>query len=265
MENISKTVNKALDVLEIFLQKDGDFRLAELAGLTGLDRATTYRLVSTLVKRRFLHQTRKNGKYSLGLKMIDCSFAIRRNLKYIDLAYLYLGRLNSTQKAAVILTILDEDKSLVIEEIGISSKGLPAYTGETKRLPLYATACGKIFLAFMTGEERKAFYRRNILKPYTKNTKTDIACLEQELEMIRKDGIAYDRQDYKIGLWTMAVPVYDGFGNVKAAASIILPPGRTDRDSMASFGLALKNCAGELSRAIKQLESNKEAYPDQVR
>lgn len=41
--------------------------------------------------------------------MIDRSFAIRRNLKFIDLAYLYLGKLNTAQNAAVNLTILDED------------------------------------------------------------------------------------------------------------------------------------------------------------
>jgi IclR family transcriptional regulator, KDG regulon repressor len=254
MENISKTVNKALDVLEIFLQKDGDLRLAELAGLTGLDRATTYRLTSTLVKRRFLHQTRKNGKYSLGLKMIDCSFAIRRNLKFIDLAYLYLGKLNTAHNTAVNLTILDEDKSLVIEEIGISSGGLPNISKETKRLPLHATACGKILLASMTVEERKAFYRRNVLKPYTEYTNIDAAQLEKELEDIRKEEIAFDMQDYKMGLWTMAVPVYDGNKNVIAAASVIIPQARTDRTSMGCLANALKNCAGELSKAIKKLD-----------
>jgi hypothetical protein len=138
MENISGTVDKAIDILEIFLQKEGGLRLTELADLTGFNRASVYRVASTLVKRRFLRQTKKNGKHSLGLKMIDCSFAIRRNLKFIDMAYLYLGKLNLAHRAAVNLTILDEDKSLVVEEIGISSRGLPVTSSEIKRLPLYA-------------------------------------------------------------------------------------------------------------------------------
>jgi DNA-binding IclR family transcriptional regulator len=141
MENVSGTVNKAIDILEIFLQKEGEFRLTELSKLTGLDKATTYRLASTLVKRRFLRQPKKNGKYSLGLKMIDCSFAIRRNLKFIDLAYLHLGKLNAAQNTAVNLTILDSDKSVLVEEIGISSKGMPMTAPTPKSLPLHATAC----------------------------------------------------------------------------------------------------------------------------
>jgi IclR family KDG regulon transcriptional repressor len=168
MENVSGTVNKAIDVLEIFLQKEGEFRLTEIAGITGMDRATTYRLASTLVKRKFLHQAKKNGKYSLGLKMIDCSFAIRRNLKFIDLAYLYLGKLNAEKNAAVNLTILDGDKSLVVEEIGISSRGLLMDAPIAKRLPLHATACGKVLLASMSKKEREDFYSRNVLRPLRK-------------------------------------------------------------------------------------------------
>jgi DNA-binding IclR family transcriptional regulator len=253
MENISRTVEKALDVLEIFLQKDGELRLTELAGLTGLDQATTYRLLSTLVKRRFLRQTKKNGKYSLGLKMIDCSFAIRRNLKIIDLAYLFLGQINTAQNTAVNLTLLDEDKSLVIEEIGISSKGKPLILKEIKRLPLHATACGKIFLASMTRDERKAFYRRNTLKSFTTNTLTDVTQLEIELNIVQAEGLAYDREEYKLGLWTMAVPVFKGDENVIAAASIIVPQVRSDRNNMLCLGKALKNCGKDLSQAIKNL------------
>jgi IclR family transcriptional regulator, KDG regulon repressor len=254
MENVSGTVNKALDVLEIFLQKDGELRLSELSSLTGLNKTTTYRLASTLVKRRFLHQPKKNGKYSLGLKMIDCSFAIRRNLKIIDLAYFYLGKLNTAQNTAVNLTILDEDKSLVIEEIGISSKGLPMISRETKRLPLHATACGKVLLASMTKDDRKAYYRRNTLKSFTEYTTTDVAYLEKELNLTRKEGIAFDMQEYKMGLWTMAAPIFDKNKNVIAAASLIIPQSYADRDDLRVLASALKNCGNELSQAIKQLD-----------
>ena len=252
MENISGTVNKAIDILEIFLQKEGEFRLTELANLTGMDRATTYRLASTLVKRRFLRQPKKNGKYSLGLKMIDCSFAIRRNLKFIDLAYLYLGKLNSAQNAAVNLTILDEDKSLVIEEIGISSRGLPMGTPVAKRLPLHATACGKVLLASMSEQERKAFYSRNELKSFTSDTIINVIALESELDKISKEGVAFDLEEYKSGQRAIAAPIYDGNGRVVAAGSIVVPAARSNSEAICGLAKAIKNCTLELSQAIKQ-------------
>ncbi len=252
MENISGTVNKALDILEIFLQREGEFRLTDLAKLTGLDRATTYRLTSTLVKKKFLRQVKKNGKYSLGLKMIDCSFAIRRNLKFIDFAYLYLGKLSTTQNAAVNLTILDDDKSLVIEEIGISSRGLPMEAPVTKRLPLHATACGKVLLASLAEGERKAFYGRIILKSLTKNTITDVCQLERELETIQKEGVAFDLEEYKYDQRAIAAPVFSENGQVVAAVSIIIPYGRSGLNDQQILASAIKDCAHELSLAISR-------------
>ncbi len=252
MENTSRTVDKAIDILEIFLQKDGDLRLAEVADMAKLDRATAYRLTSTLVKRHFLHQVKKNGRYSLGLKMIDCSFAIRRNLKIVDLAYLYLGKVNSAEKVAVNLTILEEDKSILVEEIGISSRGLPMRTALPKKLPLHATACGKILLASMSPEERKAFYRRQVLKAFTPNTITDVRQLEDELASVRREGAAFDRQEYREGLRAVAAPVCGRVGEVIAAASLIIPAGRTDRASLEHWEKAIKECARELSLAILQ-------------
>jgi IclR family KDG regulon transcriptional repressor len=252
MENTSRTVGKAIDILEIFLQKDGELRLSEVADLAGLDRATAYRLASTLVKRHFLHQVKKNGRYSLGLKMIDCGFAIRRNLKIVDLAYLYLGKVNSAEKVAVNLTILEEDKSILVEEIGISSKGQPMRTSLPKKLPLHATACGKVFLASMSAEERKAFFRRQTLTAFTQNTVTDIPKLEKELMTIRREGVAFDLENYRIGLWAAAAPVLGRNGEVIAAASLIIPPDRVDGTSLNRWALTIERCANELSDAIVQ-------------
>jgi IclR family KDG regulon transcriptional repressor len=252
MENISGTVNKAIDILEIFLEKEGEFRLKELANFTGMDKATTYRLASTLVKRRFLRQAKKHGKYSLGLKMIDCSFAIRRNLKFIDLAYLYLGKLNASQNAAVNLTILDEDKSLVIEEIGISSGGQPMEAPTAKRLPLHATACGKVLLASMSEEERKAFYCRNELKSLTPATKVEVLALEQEVQKINREGVAFDLEEYKLSQRAISAPVSAKNGQVVAAVSIIVLQSYSTRSEIDKLADAVKKCACDLSLAIKQ-------------
>ncbi len=141
----------------------------------------------------------------------------------------------------------------MVEEIGISSKGLPISNPVPKRLPLHATACGKILLAFMPDDQRKMFYSRNVLKAYTQNTITRIDLLERELERIRKEEVAFDREDYKPGLWAVAVPVYNGKREILAAASLIVPPARTDQKSLDFYADALKTCAHELNCAIAQV------------
>ena len=181
MENISETVNKAIDILEIFLQKDGEFSLAEISTFSKFNKATAYRLVSTLVKRGFVNQPKKNGKYSLGLKALDFTFAIRKNFKFVDLAYLYLSRLSKSHISAYI-SVLDADSSLVIEEVAVVDM-MRINSPIGKRMPLHATACGRVLLSALSTEERASFYRRANLKTFTCKTRTDLTNWKPRLKI----------------------------------------------------------------------------------
>ena len=50
LDYFSKTVLKAIDILEVFLKADGVLNLNEISTVTGLNVATTYRLISTRTK-----------------------------------------------------------------------------------------------------------------------------------------------------------------------------------------------------------------------
>ena len=141
MDNTSKTVVKAIDILEAFLGNDGTLNLTEVSRLTGLNTATTYRLATTLVKRGYLSHNRKKGIYSLGLKMLDYNLAIRKNFKFIDFAYLSLSKLCKAQGESVYLSVKDGDESVVIEEVGIDEE-LRMNSPVGKRLKLHCTAAG---------------------------------------------------------------------------------------------------------------------------
>jgi len=252
MDNTSKTVMKAIDILETFLKSDSTLSLTEISKLTGLNAATTYRLVSTLLKRGYLSHNQNKGMYSLGLKVMDYNFAIRRTIKFIDFAYLSLSKLSKEQNESVYLAVIDGDESLVIEEVGIDEE-LRINSPVGKRLALHCTACGKILLASLSEEERKAYYSRNTLQPFTKNTITDIPQLEKELEIAKMEGVAFDKEEYRMGLWVTAAPIYNGSGSVIAAAGIIVPTSHVDVGSTKKFAMAIKSCAGEISQIISRI------------
>jgi DNA-binding IclR family transcriptional regulator len=86
MENVSVTVNKAIDILEVFLRSEGELSLTEIAQATGLNAATAFRLVSTLARRGYIRQPEKKGAYLLGLRMLDFNCGAAES-KFIDLAY----------------------------------------------------------------------------------------------------------------------------------------------------------------------------------
>jgi IclR family KDG regulon transcriptional repressor len=252
MDNTSRTVNKALDILEIFLRKDSGLSLTEIAKATKLNTATVYRLISTLAKRGYLSQFQKKGNYSIGLKMLDFNYAIRRNLKFLDFAYLSLSKLSKEYNVSSFISVLDNDSLLVVEEIGTSGE-LRINSPVGKRLPLYCTACGKVLLAALSDEERKAYYSRIALQPYTPTSITDIPKLEKELASIRKEGLAYHREEYRQGVWVAAAPIFNGSEKVIAAAAIIVPISYLNLDSVEKLTTAIKGCTGEISQIISRI------------
>jgi DNA-binding IclR family transcriptional regulator len=252
MQNTSRTANKILDIMEIFLKKDGGLSLSEISRLTGLNVATAFRLVSTLAARGYLLKEAERGAYSLGLKFTDYSYAIRKELKFIDFAYLSLSKLSKALNESSYLSVLDADTALVIEEVGVTEdQRINSPVG--KRLALHNTACGKILLAHLSKEERKAYYSRKVLEPFTQHTITDVQRLEKELVAIKKQGVAFDEEEYRIGIWATAAPVYNGSGKIIAAAGLLVITSHLVPGSTKKFTTAIKSCAAEISQIISRI------------
>ena len=252
MENVSITVNKAIDILEVFLSKQGEVSLTEISAATGVNVATAHRLLSTLVRRGYLSQPEKNGRYTVGLKMLDFNYAIRRNMKFLDLAYVSLSKLTKEHNQSTFLATLDADTALIVEEVGVT-EDLRINSPVGKRFPLHSTACGKALLASLSAEERAAYYLRNPLQPVTANTVTQTTQLEGELADVTARGVAFDSEEYRMGLWIAAAPVYNGNGKVIAAAGIMVPTSDVNPDSVTRFATAIKSCAAKISGAIARI------------
>jgi IclR family transcriptional regulator, KDG regulon repressor len=250
MENVSETVNKALDILEIFLSRDGDLSLAELSEISGLNKTTTYRMVSTLLQRRYVHQRNKNGKYYLGLKSLDFAFAIRRNIRFIDPSYLYLSKLSKSKNISTYVSIMDDDSSLVVEEVAVvETMRINSPVGT--RMPLYATACGKILLSALSREERKAYYTRlHPFNAFTSHTIIDSGKLDKEVEKVKMEGLALADEEYKMGLLSFAAPIFNSTNRIIAAAGVVVPVAQFDEDGVKNLKIGLKSCAAEISQVI---------------
>jgi DNA-binding IclR family transcriptional regulator len=251
MENVSGTINKALKILDIFLAQDAEIGLTEVAALSGYNTATVHRILLTLVKDGLICQEKKNGKYSLGVKTLEFCFKVRGNLRYMDTTFLYMSKLCREQNVNINLTILDPDGQIVIDEIGVA--GDFRYTAPIgKRLPLHATTCGKIFLAYMSDDDRNAFFKRSSLEQITRNTITDRDRLIAELETVKRDGLAFDEEQYLPGVWAVSAPIFNGKGAIACVATIVLPMSQVDALRSRECATALKRSTTELSAAMSR-------------
>ncbi len=247
---MSKNVDRTLDILELFTDHASDLSLSEICRLTGLTPATGSRYLATLVERGYLAESPRSGLYRLGLKTVDFSYAVRRYLRFIEFSYLPLNQLSKETGCDVYMTVLDAFTSLVVEEIG-NTAAMRINSPFGRRLPLHSTACGKVHLARMPEDQRRALYARGSLERFTKNTITDPAKLEAELTTIQDDGVAYDREEQRLGVWVVAAPVYSGSAQV-AAAGIITPVSRLQPETVQIHTTKIISCTGEISQVLSR-------------
>jgi IclR family transcriptional regulator, KDG regulon repressor len=240
---------KVLNLLEVFLKdSENEIGISRMAELTGLKVSTVHRIASTLVEKGYLSQQGKRGKYTLGLKFLEFSNALKRNMKIRDIALPYLEKLRVVSGESTNLAISDQNSVVYIEHVD-SNQTLRTFTKVGNRAPLYCTGVGKVFLAFMNADD-KGFLNDFNFTRYTDNTLMSCEELEKEIAVIKREGVAIDNGEMEIGVRCIAAPVRDSNGQVAAAVSISGPYTRLNGTRVEELKPMVLSFALDISRAI---------------
>jgi DNA-binding IclR family transcriptional regulator len=225
---INQSLEKAIALLE-FLLAHPYLGLSDLARLSGINKTTCYRLLRTLAAAGYVAYDRGTGRYSLGLKLFELgTWAIVR-LPVRQQALEIMQKLCAATSKSVFLSILLENASVCIEEIhSADAVWLGSQVGT--RLPLYATATGKVLLAYAPSF-RDQYLQQAPLQPITPRSVVDPAAIRRELDRVVADGWAMNDEETEIGVRYVAAPIRDHTGEVIAALSLggaveSLPPAR---------------------------------------
>jgi len=242
-----KSLGKALNILSCFTSQQPVWGISELAEQMGIAKSNVYNIVSTFHDMGYLTQT-PDGKYTLGLRMLEFAFIINQNLGYPNAVYDIM--VDTAAKADEIVyfglpygtNVLYLYVAHPINRIGV----LPYrdILGETS--PLYCTGIGKAILAHMPEEEWAERIPEKRIK-YQPNTITDWDILFDELRRTRRMGFAIDNCERDPNVRCVGVPVYNAMGQLVAGMSIS-GPASTMTDSK------LMHCADYLQIASAQMK-----------
>ncbi|GAB1482651.1 DNA-binding transcriptional regulator KdgR [Treponema sp.] len=222
--------------------------LEELARATKLAKPTVYRFLLTL---RELGYTRKDeaDRWFLTMKL----FAIgSKTLDHIDLprvARPIAARLSAELGETVHMGVLDEGEALYILKIE-SKYTIRMYSRVGKKIPLYCTAIGKLLLADLDHETRKALIASLKLVPFTPQTLRDAAALEAELEKIRGQLWSTDAEEHEQGILCLAAPIRDHEGRTIAALSTSWPVFRFEAARREEYIARIQEAAAEISAVL---------------
>jgi len=216
-----RSVDRAASLLLALGEMSGPAGVTELARRLGLHKSTASRLLATLERRGLVEQDEESGKYRLGLAVIRLAQRAERTLDVGRLALPDLERLARAAHAPAAIVVLDSDGATVSAQADPPSVvAVPDWTG--RRLPLHATAAGKVLLASLPEREVLRIVRAG-LPALTVRTIVALEPMLEELARVRRRGFGVSLGELEPGLHALAAPVHDARGAVAAAVELRQP------------------------------------------
>jgi IclR family acetate operon transcriptional repressor len=236
-------VGRALTIIAAFEAGPSLLSLAELTRRTGLPKPTVHRLAAELCAWGLLE--REGSCFQLGTRLFELGqlAPVQRTLN--EAAHAFLEDLREATHQTIHLAIPDGVEVLYVEKFtGRDGPDLPSRVGG--RMPMHCTGVGKALLAFSD----PALFDRVVRAGLTRRTARTIIMpgyLSRELARVRRDGIAYEREESTVGVQCAACPVLDDQQRAVAAISV---SGWSSRMKLSVVGPAIRTAALGLSREL---------------
>jgi DNA-binding IclR family transcriptional regulator len=114
--------------------------------------------------------------------------------------------------------------------------------------PGYCTGVGKAMLAFLSGPQKRQAIAQQAFNAFTKNTLTTPHALDAELAIIRKCGIAFDREEHESHIICVAAPVLHSAGRVIGGLSVTSSTQRHSLSDLERFKPDLLKTVAKIGR-----------------
>lgn len=221
----SSALGRGVAVLFAILRAGKPPSLSDLADITGLPRPTVFRLVRQLEETQLITRAADGATYTPGPNLMTlASDALTAFAQTTPVHAILRGLVHDVGESCNV-GVLDRDGVIYIERVECDWP-LRLQIGVGSRVPLHATAIGKLMMAHMPTRTRKRIFATGSLERFTENTITDPKTLEAQFKLIRRQGYATNDQENTIGLIGLAVPIYDTRGKVVAGLSLHAPLAR---------------------------------------
>lgn len=216
----SKTLNKALSVLNAFTIEKPTWGLRELARHLEISHTIIYRLLVTFEQNGYLIYDEATKKYQLGIKFIELSQVVEENLNISNVLEPIMKKISEETGESVVLTILDKEEG-VYTKIIESNQNVRFSETVGRRSPLYIGASHKIILVYLPVPIQMKIFKQ---WKTTKEKQNDI--IEKfidSIDKIKSQGWLFTANETFDEVSAVAIPLFDMKKNVIGSLSVAGP------------------------------------------
>jgi len=236
---------RGLDVLACFGEQRPRMSLSEIAAAAGLARPTARRLLLTLEELGYVRAG--SDGYGLTPRVLRLGMAYVGSLGLWDIARPHMQDLVGQTRESSSMSQLDGSDIVYVARVSVP-KIIALRVEIGTRFPALRTSQGKVLLAALDREELAKTLAEPSRSGLPPTEHRDPAAIEQELRAVRARGWALADEELAPGVRSVAVPVRDGDGRVRAAMNVTVHAAETSVDTLTGEYLPkLLHTAGEIS------------------
>jgi DNA-binding IclR family transcriptional regulator len=225
-KNTVRSSAKTLRILEA-VHELGGVGVTELAKYLDMSKATVHHHLSTLEENEYV--VNDGSTYRTGLKLLEMGERARRQSGLFEIAKPDVDELAEETGELANLMVEEHGRGVYVH-IASGERAIRLDTRVGTRQYLHTSALGKAILAHMPEERFEEVIDRHGLPSQTPNTVTEKDVLEEELDEIRKRGVAFDGEERAEGIRCVAAPITDNENQLVGAVSVSAPSARMKPD-----------------------------------
>ena len=243
----TQAVRRAVRLLKTLGGDASEPTLAGLVRATGLNKTTTYRLLTALEAEGLVERGAGDG-YRLGPELAALAGRALGSHELREAARPELVALARATGEAAHLEVRAGLETLILDE-ATGGHRVGATPSVGTRWPAHATSTGKVLLAALDPADLAELLVAP-LAALTPRTITDPAALRRELARVRARGYATGLEELEPGFMAVAVPVRARDGQVVAALGVGGPRVRLDPERLADIAKTLPEHAARISARL---------------
>ncbi|XHS79243.1 IclR family transcriptional regulator [Burkholderiaceae bacterium UC74_6] len=241
---------RLFELLELLATQGRPQSLAELQALAPWPKPTLHRMLRQLEAGALLQREPDGRRYSLAARALRLAESALAASSVQGVRHAVLRALVADIGESVNLTAMSGAEVIYLDRVETAFP-LRMDLRPGTRVPLHASASGKLFLAFMPTRQRETLLAGLSLSRHTSTTLSTREALDKELERVRREDLAVDAEEFVDGLVCVAVPVRSPGGRaVRCAIAVQAPAARLSLAQALALVPRLRTSAAAIARSL---------------
>jgi len=249
----TQSIERALRILrELAARGEFGWRLSDLAARCEVDKGTLHRVLSCLMRERFVQQRSADKHYFPGPMLFELGLSLPGYAAFQQACELRMARFAiDTEAIAWLILRSGNEYVCAVRKGDLVLRGFMVHVGT--RRPLFTSVGGVAIMQTLPSLEADNILLDNIQHEESQRGSVRLGALKKMRDRSQRHGFGVNLGDVAPGVHAFAVPVCDGNGRAVAAVCLTGLPEQFDEARIPEIKRALSKVAVAVEADARQL------------